>query len=150
MLVVDDDSVNRLLLSRSLEREGHRFATAEDGRRALEILRAESFDVVLLDVVMPEIDGFEVLAQMQADSELRHDVVAVSDAVQDGCAERCLIERNRLARAIDPQLGLDVGHCTPWGREAARKALDKGRGRSGAPGLTPVAGSSPRARRRGD
>ena len=72
MLVVDDDSVNRLLLSRSLEQEGHRFATAEDGRRALEILRAESFDVVLLDVVMPEIDGFEVLAQMQADSELRH------------------------------------------------------------------------------
>jgi CheY-like chemotaxis protein len=58
VLVVDDDSVNRLLLSRSLEREGHRSATAEDGRRALEILRAESFDVVLLDVVMPEIDGF--------------------------------------------------------------------------------------------
>ena len=47
VLVVDDDSVNRLLLSRSLEREGHRFATAEDGRRALEMLRAESFDIVL-------------------------------------------------------------------------------------------------------
>jgi adenylate cyclase len=83
VLVVDDDSVNRLLLSRSLEREGHRFATAEDGRRALEILRAESFDVVLLDVVMPEIDGFEVLAQMQADSELRHVPVIMISALED-------------------------------------------------------------------
>jgi adenylate cyclase len=83
VLVVDDDSVNRLLLSRSLEREGHRFATAEDGRRALEMLRAESFDVVLLDVVMPEIDGFEVLAQMQADSELRHIPVIMISALED-------------------------------------------------------------------
>jgi adenylate cyclase len=83
VLVVDDDSVNRLLLSRSLEREGHRFAIAEDGRRALEILRAESFDVVLLDVVMPEIDGFEVLAQMQADSELRHVPVIMISALED-------------------------------------------------------------------
>ena len=83
VLVVDDDSVNRLLLSRSLEREGHRSATAEDGRRALEILRAESFDVVLLDVVMPEIDGFEVLAQMQADSELRHVPVIMISALED-------------------------------------------------------------------
>jgi adenylate cyclase len=83
VLVVDDDSVNRLLLSRSLEREGHRFATAEDGRRALELLRAESFDVVLLDVLMPEVDGFEVLAQMQADAELRHIPVIMISALED-------------------------------------------------------------------
>jgi adenylate cyclase len=83
VLVVDDDSVNRLLLSRSLEQEGHRFATAEDGRRALEMLRAESFDVVLLDVVMPEIDGFEVLAQMQADAQLRHIPVIMISALED-------------------------------------------------------------------
>ena len=83
VLVADDDSVNRLLLSRSLEREGHRFATAEDGRRALEMLRAESFDVVLLDVVMPEIDGFEVLSQMQADGELRHTPVIMISALED-------------------------------------------------------------------
>jgi adenylate cyclase len=83
VLVVDDDSVNRLLLSRSLEREGHRFATAEDGRRALEMLRADSFDVVLLDVVMPEIDGFEVLAQMQEDGELRHIPVIMISTLED-------------------------------------------------------------------
>jgi adenylate cyclase len=83
VLVVDDDSVNRLLLSRSLELEGHRFATAEDGRRALEMLRAEPFDVVLLDVVMPEIDGFEVLAEMQEDGELRHIPVIMISALED-------------------------------------------------------------------
>ena len=83
VLVVDDDSVNRLLLSRSLEREGHRCATAENGRQALEILRAEAFDAVLLDVVMPEIDGFEVLAQMQADGELRHIPVIMISALED-------------------------------------------------------------------
>ena len=83
VLVVDDDSVNRLLLSRSLEREGHRCATAENGRQALEILRAKAFDAVLLDVVMPEIDGFEVLAQMQADGELRHIPVIMISALED-------------------------------------------------------------------
>jgi adenylate cyclase len=83
VLVVDDDSVNRLVLSRSLEREGHRFATAEDGRRALERLRAESFDVVLFDVLMPEMDGFQVLAQMQADKELRRIPVIMISALED-------------------------------------------------------------------
>jgi adenylate cyclase len=83
VLVVDDDSVNRLLLSRSLEREGHRFATAENGRRALEMLRADSFDIVLLDVVMPDVDGFEVLAQMQEDGELRHIPVIMISALED-------------------------------------------------------------------
>jgi adenylate cyclase len=83
VLVVDDDSVNRLLLARSLEREGHRPTTAEDGNRALELLRAQSFDVVLLDVLMPEVDGFEVLAQMQADSELRRIPVIMISALED-------------------------------------------------------------------
>jgi adenylate cyclase len=83
VLVVDDDSVNRLLLSRSLEREGHRFATAEDGRQALDLLRTDSFDVVLLDVLMPKMGGFEVLAQMQADSELRRIPVIMISALED-------------------------------------------------------------------
>jgi adenylate cyclase len=83
VLVVDDDSVNRLLLARSLEHEGHRSTTAEDGDRALELLHADSFDVVLLDVLMPRVDGFEVLAQMQADSELRRIPVIMISALED-------------------------------------------------------------------
>jgi adenylate cyclase len=83
VLVVDDDSVNRLLLARSLEQEGHRPTTAEDGNRALELLHVDSFDVVLLDVLMPGVDGFEVLAHMQADGELRRIPVIMISALED-------------------------------------------------------------------
>ena len=83
VLVVDDDSVNRLLLARSLEQEGHRPTMAEDGNRALELLHVDSFDVVLLDVLMPGVDGFEVLAHMQADGELRRIPVIMISALED-------------------------------------------------------------------
>ncbi len=58
MLVVDDNKVNRLLLARSLELQGHRVALAENGRIALDMLRRESFDLLLLDIEMPEMNGF--------------------------------------------------------------------------------------------
>jgi adenylate cyclase len=83
VLVVDDDPVNRALLARSLERDGHRHAEAEDGRQALEILRAEAFDVVLLDVLMPELDGYDVLAAIESDAALRHIPVIMISALGD-------------------------------------------------------------------
>ena len=64
LLVVDDNKVNRLLLTRSLELQGHSVASAENGRVALEMLRRESFDLLLLDMEMPEMDGFQVLEQL--------------------------------------------------------------------------------------
>jgi adenylate cyclase len=83
VLVVDDDPVNRALLLHSLEREGYRHATAENGRQALELLRAEPFDVVLLDVVMPELDGYDVLATIEADPGLRRIPVIMISALED-------------------------------------------------------------------
>jgi two-component system, cell cycle response regulator len=83
ILVVDDDRVNRMLLSRDLERQGHRVTTAEDGGRALDVLRAEPFDVVLLDVLMPELDGYETLAQIEGDETLRHVPVIMVSALED-------------------------------------------------------------------
>ena len=71
LLVVDDNKVNRLLLTRSLELQGHRVATAENGRVALELLRREAFDLMLLDMEMPEMDGFQVLEQLFKDLQLR-------------------------------------------------------------------------------
>lgn len=71
ILVVDDNRVNRMKLAHSLKMEGHTPAMAEDGRQALDMLVCEPFDVVLLDLVMPELDGFQVLEQIKSDSRLR-------------------------------------------------------------------------------
>ena len=71
LLVVDDNKVNRILLARSLEGQGHKVETAENGKQALEKLRSNSFDLVLLDIEMPEMDGYQVLEICLQDSDLR-------------------------------------------------------------------------------
>ena len=82
LLVVDDNKVNRLLLARSLDLQGHRSALAENGRVALEMLRREPFDLLLLDIEMPEMDGFQVLEQLKADRQLRDVPVIVTSSVE--------------------------------------------------------------------
>jgi adenylate cyclase len=82
LLVVDDNKVNRLLLTRSLELQGHSVATAENGRLALEMLRRGGFDLVLLDMEMPEMDGFQVLEQMKNDLQLRDVPVIVTSSLE--------------------------------------------------------------------
>jgi adenylate cyclase len=83
ILVVDDDPVNRTLLSRLLATAGHTVRMAENGRKALELLHQEASDVVLLDIVMPELDGVSVLEQMKADPGLRDVPVIMISAVDD-------------------------------------------------------------------
>ena len=61
ILVVDDNEMNRDMLSRRLQRKGYHVDTAIGGREALEALAAESYDLVLLDIMMPDVDGFQVL-----------------------------------------------------------------------------------------
>jgi adenylate cyclase len=82
LLVVDDNKVNRLLLARSLELQGHSVSLAENGRVALEVLRRESYDLLLLDIEMPEMDGIQVLEQMKADLHLRDIPVIVTSAIE--------------------------------------------------------------------
>ena len=82
LLVADDNKVNRLLLQRSLHLQGHEVALAENGRVALEMLRGGSFDLLLLDITMPEIDGFQVLEHMMADLRLRDVPVIVTSALE--------------------------------------------------------------------
>ncbi len=83
ILVVDDNRLNRMKLAHSLRQEGHSSAMAEDGRQALEMLAGQPFDVVLLDLLMPELDGFEVLKQIKGDSRLRDLPVIVISALDD-------------------------------------------------------------------
>lgn len=91
VLVVDDSGTNRRLLAAALTGLGHEVRTAEHGRRALEVLRAEDVDVVLLDVLMPVLDGYSTLAAIKADARLRHLPVIMVSAVHelDGVV-RCL------------------------------------------------------------
>jgi len=107
ILVVDDDRINRLMLSRDLEREGHRVTSVEDGSRALEALRAERFDLVLLDVLMPGLDGYETLAQIERDEKLRHVPVIMVSALEDiESVVRCLElgAADYLPKPFDPVL----------------------------------------------
>ncbi len=82
LLVVDDNRVNRLLLVRNLELQGHSVAAAENGRVALEMLRREPFDLVLLDMEMPEMDGFEVLERLVGDPQLSGLPVIVTSSLE--------------------------------------------------------------------
>jgi len=82
LLVADDNKVNRLLLTRNLELQGHSVASAENGRVALEMLRRERFDLLLLDMEMPEVDGFQVLEQMKNDLALRDIAVIVTSSLE--------------------------------------------------------------------
>ena len=80
MLIVDDNRVNRLLLTRALEQNGHHVSNAENGKVAMEMLRAKSYDVLLLDIDMPEMNGFEVLEALLQDEELRYLPVIMTSA----------------------------------------------------------------------
>ncbi len=83
VLVVDDDPLNRTILTRALQRDGHSVRTAETGEQALASLRAEPADVVLLDVVMPGLDGVEVLEALKGDPDLREVPVIMVSALDD-------------------------------------------------------------------
>src|SRR6266404_3909844 len=83
LLVVDANSMNRIMLSRYIGKLGYRSSLAENGRQALEKLQAEPFDLVLLDVQMPEMDGYQVLEQLKADPRLRDIPVIMISAVEE-------------------------------------------------------------------
>jgi class 3 adenylate cyclase len=91
VLVVDDDALNRRLLTATLAREGHRTTAANDGAEALEALAKEPPDVILLDIVMPGIDGIGVLERIKADENLRHlPVIMISGLDDTESVVRCL------------------------------------------------------------
>jgi sigma-B regulation protein RsbU (phosphoserine phosphatase) len=83
ILIVDDHPGNREVLVKRLERQGHQIAEAENGRHALEMLAAQPFDLVLLDVMMPEMDGFAALGRMKADPATRHIPVIMISALDE-------------------------------------------------------------------
>jgi class 3 adenylate cyclase len=80
---VDDNKVNRMVLSRSLEQQGHVVETAENGREGLEKFRTGAFDLMLLDIEMPEMNGFEVLEACLNDVDLRQIPIIMTSAMEE-------------------------------------------------------------------
>ncbi|UCC62540.1 MAG: response regulator, partial [Anaerolineae bacterium] len=76
ILAVDDEMLNRILLSTSLQESGYTVETAENGQQALQMLRAQPFDAVLLDLIMPGMDGYQVCEQIKADQQI-HDIPVI-------------------------------------------------------------------------
>jgi len=110
ILAVDDNRMNRLKLVRMLEKEGYDVSQAEGGRKALTMLRANVFDLVLLDLLMPHVDGFQVLRDMKQDAALRDIPVIVVTAVEEmnsvnECLELGAVDY--LAKPVDAKVLID-------------------------------------------
>lgn len=107
ILVVDDNRVNSLLLGRGLEQQGHSVVFAENGREALDLVRGRDFDLMLLDVLMPELDGYQVLAELKLDPHLRDLPVVVTSSLDElDSVVRCIEmgAEDYLPKPINPVL----------------------------------------------
>lgn len=91
ILVVDDNKTNRLVLSRMLKRQGHSIDFAENGKEAIRKVENGEFDMVLLDIVMPEMDGYQVLEYLKTDEELQHiPVIMISSVSEMDSVVKCI------------------------------------------------------------
>jgi PAS domain S-box-containing protein len=93
VLLAEDNAVNQKLASRLLEKQGHHVTVAPNGHEALAALDRESFDAVLMDVQMPEMDGFETTAAIRArerDTGRHLPIIAMTAHAMQGDRERCL------------------------------------------------------------
>jgi CheY-like chemotaxis protein len=107
LLVVDDNEANRDMLSRRLSREGYTVDKAANGREALEKLEAQEFDLVLLDIVMPELDGFAVLQRIRANPRWKEVAVIMISALDEiRSVVRCIEmgAEDYLPKPFDPVL----------------------------------------------
>jgi len=115
ILVVDDNESNRDMLSRRLIHEGYAVRVAANGQDALQLLKTESVDLMLLDVMMPEMDGYEVLKKLKADN-LWHDIPVIMISALDEIESvvRCIEQgaEDYLPKPFDPVLlRARIGAC---------------------------------------
>ncbi|NNE23798.1 MAG: response regulator [Rhizobiales bacterium] len=107
ILVIDDIASNRELLERRLGRDGHDVSTAGSGREALRVLEGKEFDLVLLDVLMPDMNGLELLERMKSEPRWRGiPVIMISGLKENDAVVRCIEEgaEDYLPKPFDPVL----------------------------------------------
>jgi CheY-like chemotaxis protein len=92
ILLVEDNLLNALALKRMLERRGHEILHADGGRKALEMFGSGSFDLVLMDLMMPDMDGYETTRRIRRleGEKCRVPIVAVTALLASQALERCL------------------------------------------------------------
>lgn len=107
ILVVDDEATSRKMLSMYLAQHGYEVETTESGEQALELLGVRPYDILLLDLMMPGMDGYQVLARLKEDIHLRDIPVIVVSAVEDAQGVARLIEmgaHDHLTKPFNAQL----------------------------------------------
>lgn len=126
VLVVDDIEANRDVLSRRLREQGYAVSAVKDGNLALARLRDDAFDLVLLDIMMPEMDGYEVLRILKADQTLRHiPVIMISALGEQDSVVRCIEmgAEDYLSKPFNPVLlKARIGACLEKKRLHDREA----------------------------
>jgi CheY-like chemotaxis protein len=91
LLVVDDNRMNRIKMTRKLNQADYDVSQAAGGQEALQMLRSQDFHLVLLDIMMPEVDGYQVLEQMQSDQRLaKIPVIMVSALEERDVVDKCM------------------------------------------------------------
>jgi two-component system sensor histidine kinase/response regulator len=127
LLVVDDEAANRDVLSRRLERQGHTVVTASNGNQTLDLMRDRPFDLVLLDIMMPDTDGYEVLRRLKSDDQLQHIPVVMISAIDElQSVVRCIAAgaEDYLAKPFNPTLlQARIGACLEKKRSRDRETL---------------------------
>ncbi len=122
LLVVDDNEMNRDMLGRRLERQGYRVTMAVDGRQALEFIEQEPFDLVLLDIMLPVMNGYLVLEHLKADQSLSHIPVIITTALDESDGKAKCLElgaEDYLTKPFNPVLLKSrIGDCLERHRRA--------------------------------
>jgi two-component system, sensor histidine kinase and response regulator len=108
VLLAEDNKVNQMLAVALLKKRGYDVTVADNGREAVDLVRRSEFDVVLMDVQMPQVDGFEatrMIREMEAESRTRLPIIAVTAHAMEGDRERCLAAGmdDYVSKPIDPE-----------------------------------------------
>jgi len=91
ILLVEDNDMNRDMLSRRLQRKGYEVAVALDGQEGIAMAKSEHPDLILMDISLPIMDGWEALRRIKASSETQHiPIIALTAHVMPGDREKCL------------------------------------------------------------
>jgi adenylate cyclase len=107
VLVVDDDTMARMMAAQCVKQQGHTAIMASGGKQALEQLQSDEFDLVLLDLMMPDVDGFEVLTKIMSDPRLKDiPVIIVTGTEEAGSVKTCIEmgAASHLKKPLDPEL----------------------------------------------